>query len=132
MTAGKPRALVAGPDMLARRRTALALRRAGVQMVEETETGREALLVLAERLMDAVFIPWTLDDMTALDFLAATARPGPNRGLPVVIVGENPSTPQRVDAVKAGAAGFLPEGQGDLTEWIQDVLAKNPRPHHAE
>lgn len=99
--------LVVEPQLVRRQALRQLLAEAGAAQVVLASSGQEAALELASGLIGLVFTNWKLPDMSGLDMINMVKGDGLNRGVPVVLLGENIPQQQKVQAVKAGVAGQL-------------------------
>lgn len=104
----------------------------GMDKLEETEDGIEALEVLQTKTPDLVVVDWKMDGMDGVEFVKQIrALKGPNRFVPIIMVTGYTEERLRTTASNAGVSGFLgkPISPKSLLRRIVDVM-ENPRPFY--
>ena len=104
----------------------------GVEKLEESEDGIEALEVLQTQTPDLVIVDWKMDGMDGVEFVKEIrSLEGPNRFIPIIMVTGYTEERLRTTASNAGVSGFLgkPISPKSLLGRIVDVM-ENPRPFY--
>ena len=93
----------------------------GVEVIAEAGDGREALQLIQELRPDIALLDITMPDLNGFEVLAETTRQFPDLRLIILTVHE--SGEYAIQALRAGAAGFLPKSAAanELQEAIETV-----------
>ena len=92
----------------------------GPMLVEEAETGHEALERISEGAYDLVLLDLSLPGRNGLDLLKQMRRQQPK--LAVLVLSMYPEEQYAVRALRGGAAGYL--NKGSATEEVQAAVEK--------
>ena len=105
-----------------------ALRTEGFGEVFQAEDAVAAAAILASEPVDVVFTPAAGPGFTIREVFNLLRGRGPNRQVPVVLVGTQVAQPDIVSAVKAGAGGVLtlPARKEVLREALAKLFASAP------
>ena len=100
----------------------------GATEVLEAADGEQALREFASKEPDAVFLDLMLPKMSGLDVLRRMLEAKPNAKV-VIITGLPPSDPQVVQAIAAGAFGFIakPARTDNVRRILNDIEAESGR-----
>jgi two-component system, NtrC family, response regulator AtoC len=104
MTSPLQTVLIVDDDAALRKVLAALLGQAGIGSVEAS-SGREALLLLEQRLVDVVVTDLRMPEMDGMDLLSHVSGGWPD--VPVIVLTAHASVPLAVEAMKRGAADFM-------------------------
>lgn len=83
------------------------LRQLGYHNVSEAEDGAMALGILQKEPFDFVISDWNMPNMTGLELLKAIRADNNLKGIPVLLITAEALKENVVEAVKAGANGYI-------------------------
>ena len=112
-----------------RRIVAGLVREQGAEHVLEAEDGIEALEKLASNRVDFVITDWNMPRMTGLELLKAVRADPRHAALPVLLITAEARKENIVEAVRAGADGYIvkPFTSNVLGDKIRTVLERRSR-----
>lgn len=94
--------------------------------VVETESGEEALLIVAERNVDLALLDWMLPDISGIEICRRLRRSADTAGLPIIMVTARGEESDRIRGLNTGADDYLtkPFSPGELIARIHAVLRR--------
>lgn len=108
MKPGNARLLLVDDSPSIRELMCEVLRDAGIESLDEAASGAEALELFHANHYDVVITDWNMPEVTGIDLLKAIRRAdGEKRDTPVLVVTANVTTRRVVEAIEAGANGFI-------------------------
>lgn len=127
-TMEKIRALIVDDSSVMRKIVERSLRQAGVELatVVEAGNGAEALAVLAKESVDLILCDINMPVMDGLEFVRQMAQVESAKGIPVVMITTEGSENHVVQALSAGARGYIrkPFTPDQVKEHVLPVLGK--------
>jgi two-component system chemotaxis response regulator CheY len=124
----KIRALIVDDSSVMRKIVERSLRQAGVELatVVEAGNGAEALAVLAKESVDLILCDINMPVMDGLEFVRQMAQVESAKGIPVVMITTEGSENHVVQALSAGARGYIrkPFTPDQVKEHVLPVLGK--------
>lgn len=122
------RALIVDDSSVMRKIVERSLRQAGVELatVVEAGNGAEALAVLAKESVDLILCDINMPVMDGLEFVRQMAQVESAKGIPVVMITTEGSENHVVQALSAGARGYIrkPFTPDQVKEHVLPVLGK--------
>jgi two-component system, chemotaxis family, chemotaxis protein CheY len=122
------RALIVDDSSVMRKIVARSLRRAGINVsqVVEAENGAEALGALRDNKVDLILCDINMPVMDGLEFVKQLAGVENAKGVPVVMITTEGSEAHVVQALSAGARGYIrkPFTPDQVKEHVLPVLAR--------
>jgi two-component system chemotaxis response regulator CheY len=105
----KIRALIVDDSSVMRKIVERSLRQAGVDLekVSEASNGAEALAVLEGGPVDVILCDINMPVMDGLEFVRKVATMESAKGIPIVMITTEGSESHVVDALSAGARGYI-------------------------
>lgn len=105
----KLKVLIVDDSSVMRKIVERALRQAGLDLTEvlEASNGAEALAAVAKGPLDMIFSDINMPVMDGLEFLKNLASVDSAKGVPVVMITTEGSEARVVEALSAGAKGYL-------------------------
>jgi two-component system, chemotaxis family, chemotaxis protein CheY len=105
----KIRALIVDDSSVMRKIVERSLRQAGVDLekVSEASNGAEALAVLEGAPVDVILCDINMPVMDGLEFVRKVATLESAKGIPIVMITTEGSESHVVDALSAGARGYI-------------------------
>ncbi len=105
----KIRALIVDDSSVMRKIVERSLRQAGVDLekVSEASNGAEALAVLQDNAVDIILCDINMPVMDGLQFVRQVATVESAKGVPIVMITTEGSESHVVDALSAGARGYI-------------------------
>ena len=105
----KIRALIVDDSSVMRKIVERSLRQAGVDLekVSEASNGAEALAVLEGGPVDVILCDINMPVMDGLEFVRKVATTESAKGIPIVMITTEGSESHVVDALSAGARGYI-------------------------
>lgn len=105
----KLKVLIVDDSSVMRKIVERALRQAGLELTEvrEASNGAEALAEAQKVSLDIIFTDINMPVMDGLEFLKNLASIEPAKGVPVVMITTEGSEARVVEALSAGAKGYL-------------------------
>lgn len=105
----KIRALIVDDSSVMRKIVERSLRQAGVDLekVSEASNGAEALVVLEGAPVDVILCDINMPVMDGLEFVRKVATMESAKGIPIVMITTEGSESHVVDALSAGARGYI-------------------------
>jgi two-component system, chemotaxis family, chemotaxis protein CheY len=126
----KIRALIVDDSSVMRKIVERSLRQAGIDLekVVEAGNGAEALGVLAENPVDLILCDINMPVMDGLEFVKQVGSVESAKGVPVVMITTEGSESHVVQALSAGARGYIrkPFTPDQVKEHVLPVLEKKP------
>lgn len=123
------RALIVDDSSVMRKIVERALRQAGVDIsaVLEAGNGAEALAVLAENRVDLILCDINMPVMDGLEFVKQLSGVESAKGVPVVMITTEGSESHVVQAISAGAKGYIrkPFTAEQVKEHVLPLLGVN-------
>jgi two-component system chemotaxis response regulator CheY len=127
---GKVQVLIVDDSSVMRKIVERSLRQAGIEIekVFEAGNGAEALSVLGEAKVDIILCDINMPVMDGLEFVKQLSGVANAKGVPVVMITTEGSEGHVVQALSAGAKGYLrkPFTADQVKEHIVPVLAGKP------
>ena len=124
----KVRALIVDDSSVMRKIVERSLRQAGVELdkVREAGNGAEALAVLKEGPVDLILCDINMPIMDGLEFVRQLGSVDNAKGVPVVMITTEGSENHVVQALTAGARGYIrkPFTPDQVKEHVLPVLGK--------
>jgi two-component system, chemotaxis family, chemotaxis protein CheY len=124
------RALIIDDSSVMRKIVERSLRQAGINLTQVLEAGNgaEALGVLQESKVDLILCDINMPVMDGLEFVKALAGVENGKGVPVVMITTEGSESHVVQALSAGARGYIrkPFTPDQVKEHVIPVLAGKP------
>jgi two-component system, chemotaxis family, chemotaxis protein CheY len=124
------RALIVDDSSVMRKIVERSLRQAGINLsqVVEAGNGAEALGVLRENKVDLILCDINMPVMDGLEFVKQLATVDNAKGVPVVMITTEGSEGYVVQALSAGARGYIrkPFTPDQVKEHVLPVLARKP------
>jgi len=124
------RALIVDDSGVMRKIVERSLRQAGlgISQVLEAGNGAEALAVVEQHQVDLILCDINMPVMDGLEFVKQLSRLEKGKGVPVVMITTEGSEGHVVQALSAGARGYLrkPFTSDQVKEHVLPVLAKKP------
>src|SRR6185437_1602937 len=125
----KIRALIVDDSSVMRKIVERSLRQAGVDLgaVAEASNGAEALTVLAENAVDLILCDINMPVMDGIEFVRQLQTVEQAKGIPVVMITTEGSESHVVQALSAGARGYIrkPFTAEQVKEHVLPVLGVN-------
>ena len=105
----KLKVLIVDDSSVMRKIVERALRQAGLELTEvrEASNGAEALAEVQKGSLDIIFSDINMPVMDGLEFLKNLSSIEPAKGVPVVMITTEGSEARVVEALSAGAKGYL-------------------------
>ncbi|MFZ0774285.1 MAG: response regulator [Candidatus Sulfotelmatobacter sp.] len=126
----KVQVLIVDDSSVMRKIVERSLRQAGIEIAKvfEAGNGAEALAVLSETKVDIILCDINMPVMDGLEFVKQLSGVENARGVPVVMITTEGSEGHVVQALSAGARGYLrkPFTADQVKEHILPVLAGKP------
>ena len=126
----KIRALIVDDSSVMRKIVERSLRQAGIELekVVEAGNGAEALVAVGKERVDLVLCDINMPVMDGLEFVKQLATLEAAKGIPVVMITTEGSEAHVVQALSAGARGYIrkPFTSDQVREQVMPVLAKKP------
>jgi len=124
----KVRALIVDDSSVMRKIVERSLRQAGVELEQAVEAGNgaEALAALRNQRVDLILCDINMPVMDGLEFVKALATMENAKGTPVVMITTEGSESHVVQALSAGARGYIrkPFTPEQVREHVLPVLGK--------
>src|SRR5882672_8225454 len=124
------RALIVDDSSVMRKIVERSLRQAGIELkqVFEAGNGAEALAVLKENAVDLILCDINMPVMDGLEFVKQLSTVENGKGVPVVMITTEGSESHVVQALSAGARGYIrkPFTADQVKEQIIPILAGKP------
>ncbi|HLB91397.1 MAG TPA: response regulator [Terriglobales bacterium] len=124
----KIRALIVDDSSVMRKIVERSLRQAGVELekVVEASNGAEALAVLNDNAVDLILCDINMPVMDGLEFVKQIAGVENAKGVPVVMITTEGSESHVVQALSAGARGYIrkPFTPDQVKEHVLPLLGK--------
>lgn len=121
------RALIVDDSSVMRKIVERSLRQAGIEIAEVLEAGNgaEALSVVQQNKVDLILCDINMPVMDGLEFVKSLAGVANAKGVPVVMITTEGSEGHVVQALSAGAQGYIrkPFTPGQVKEHVLPVLA---------
>lgn len=94
--------------------------------IDEAEDGHIALRMLQKNKYDLVLTDWNMPVMNGLELVRAMKQDDKLRNIPVVMVSAEIKKERVIDAVKAGASGYIlkPFNAATLNDNLKRISAK--------
>ncbi|MFZ5444736.1 MAG: response regulator [Myxococcota bacterium] len=104
------------------------MRDLGIRRIDEASSGAAALELFNSSHYDVVVTDWNMPFMTGIELLKTIRRSGDKRDTPVLVVTANVTARRVVEAIEAGANGFIakPFVTPALEEKVLRILASLP------
>lgn len=120
--------LVVDDTRTIRERMCELLHAAGIQRIDEADDGASALERFKAFPYDVVVTDWNMPRVSGLELLKAIRRAPERRDTPVLVVTGEVTTRRVVEAIEAGADGFIakPFITGALAEKLLRIVAALP------
>jgi two-component system chemotaxis response regulator CheY len=126
----KVRALIVDDSSVMRKIVERSLRQAGVELeqVLEAGNGAEALGVLRDHVVDLILCDINMPVMDGLEFVRQVGSVANAKGVPVVMITTEGSETHVVQALSAGARGYIrkPFTPDQVKEHVVPLLEKKP------
>jgi len=123
-------ALIVDDSSVMRKIVERSLRQAGMDLkqVLEAANGAEALGILNDNLVDIILCDINMPVMDGLEFIKQLPTIGNAKGVPVVMITTEGSEAHVVQAISAGARGYIrkPFTAEQVKEQILPILAAKP------
>jgi two-component system chemotaxis response regulator CheY len=123
-------ALIVDDSSVMRKIVERSLRQAGIEITKvfEAGNGAEALSVLQENKVDLILCDINMPVMDGLEFVKALAGVDNAKGVPVVMITTEGSEAHVVQALSAGARGYIrkPFTPEQVKEQVIPILAGKP------
>jgi len=123
-------ALIVDDSSVMRKIVERSLRQAGMDLkqVLEAANGAEALGILNDNLVDIILCDINMPVMDGLEFIKQLPTIGNAKGVPVVMITTEGSEAHVVQAISAGARGYIrkPFTAEQVKEQILPILAGKP------
>ena len=124
----KIRALIVDDSSVMRKIVERSLRQAGIDLgaVAEASNGAEALTVLAENTVDLILCDINMPVMDGIEFVRQLQSVEQAKGIPVVMITTEGSESHVVQALSAGARGYIrkPFTAEQVKEHVLPVLGR--------
>jgi two-component system, chemotaxis family, chemotaxis protein CheY len=124
----KIRVLIVDDSSVMRKIVERSLRQAGVDLekIVEASNGAEALIRLQTNTVDLIMCDINMPIMDGLEFVRQVAKEGVAKGVPIVMITTEGSESHVVQALSAGARGYIrkPFTPEQVKEQVLPVLGK--------
>jgi len=124
------RALIIDDSSVMRKIVERSLRQAGVELgkVFEAGNGAEALVIIGKESVDLILCDINMPVMDGLEFVKQLATVDSAKGVPVVMITTEGSENHVVQALSAGARGYIrkPFTPDQVKEHVLPVIGKKP------
>jgi len=126
----KIQALIVDDSSVMRKIVERSLRQAGIELekVVEASNGAEALAALHNNKVDLILCDINMPVMDGLEFVREVAKLESAKGIPIVMITTEGSESHVVQALTAGARGYIrkPFTPDQVKEHVLPVLVKRP------
>ena len=126
----KIRALIVDDSSVMRKIVERSLRQAGIELekVVEAANGAEALAALQSNVVDLILCDINMPIMDGLEFVRQVATVETAKGIPIVMITTEGSESHVVQALSAGARGYIrkPFTPDQVKEHVLLLLGKKP------
>lgn len=128
MKPGNARLLLVDDSASIRELMCEVMHEVGIQSIDEASSGAAALELFHANQYDVVVTDWNMPQVTGIDLLKAIRQAGDKRDTPVLVVTANVTARRVVEAIEAGANGFIakPFVTPALEEKVLRILASLP------
>ena len=123
------KALVIDDDPISRKKLCRILQRLGIEQVEESQTGEEALPQIKETSFDLIMVDWYMPGMTGLELLQTLRAEERTKQTSVFIVTTEGRQAQIISAIQAGATGYImkPFSQESIKQKLSPFLPETSK-----
>jgi two-component system, chemotaxis family, chemotaxis protein CheY len=129
-TMDKVRALIIDDSSVMRKIVERSLRQAGIELgkVVEAANGAEGLAALQENVVDLILCDINMPVMDGLEFVRQVAKVESAKGVPIVMITTEGSESHVVEALSAGARGYIrkPFTPDQVKEHVVPLLGRTP------
>ncbi len=116
-------ALVVDDNRYNRDLSALALKHAGYQ-VTETQTGREALMLLAQRAFDLLVLDLTIPDMDGVALLDKIDSEASYSNMRIIVLTANPNVPLSQIGDRADYVMYTPINVVEFSRLVERLITR--------